>query len=535
MISPSGALSWKEDDQIAVWTSNGSSGKFCTFSLYTGAGTSSATFLGTPDEGYSVTTLAVYPAEAAVSYSDEKLTVNYPDSYEFGSSSAGVRMAAWFESTSDVLSFKHLGGMLSFKFSGVPSWVNCLRLTTSKPVHGNFTVLEQGGEKVVSSTASSPDQIEISFGKDSVGEGPFEIPVPAGTYDFTVALYCKDADDYYLCSKTSCSTNAPKKVSRKSIVQMRAIPVAEGIAEGFVQGMASLSANILSAEETTVADGLTRLDVSCRYTDPFVGTEESDMPRKVFVFKVDLSRMTLRTTIADDDESRLWTLQKTTDQLRRYASLHGVTVYGGVNGDFYDREALYSALNTPYGVVYRGGRALKDTFSSNEADADWSRTFALLNNGTAKIWHSEASFNSYAFKSSISEAVSGRLSVLQNGNPVTRADETLSPRTGIGIDNAGNTVWLAVVDGRDSGVSAGASSGAMGVIFKALGAYNAFNLDGGGSSTFACLENGDILLVNSPSDSGGERPVPNALAMCPREGDFGADLEDMSVRNNVEL
>lgn len=82
--------------------------------------------------------------------------------------------------------------------------------------------------------------------------------------------------------------------------------------------------------------------------------------------------------------------------------------------------------------------------------------------------------------------------------------------------------------------SAGASPRAMGIILKALGAYNAFNLDGGGSSTFACLEGGVIKLVNNPSD-GSERAVPNAIAICPREGDLSSTVEDMDVHNNVEL
>lgn len=535
-ISADGALTWNAGDEIAVWTSNGVAGKFCTFTLREGAGTATATFVGSPDEGYTVSTLAVYPAGAASSFSGGTLQVRYPDTYDYGTLSSAVRMAAWFDNPSDGLSFKHLGGVLRFRFTGIPSWVNTLRITTDKPIHGNFTVTTtQEGDKVVSSTSSRESQVEINFTEGAMEGASFNVPVPVGVYDFTVAFYVKDGSNYYLCSKTSCVTSSPKTVSRKKIVSLPAVTVAPGIAEGFVQGLSQLSPAVLSAEESTVAEGLTRLDVVCRYQDSYVSeAEEQQKPRKMFIFKVDLSCLTLRTTLAHEGESALWTLQKTTEQLQNYASARGVTVYGGVNGDFYDRTATFSPLNTPYGVMYKDGIALKATFSENEEAADWARTFALLNNGTARIWHSEKAFNDYAEKSSISEAISGRLSVVQEGNIVTRIDESLSPRTGIGLDQDGNTVWFAVVDGRDDAESAGASPRAMGIILKALGAYNAFNLDGGGSSTFACLEGGVIKLVNNPSD-GSERAVPNAIAICPREGDLSSTVEDMDVHNNVEL
>ncbi|MEU0879282.1 phosphodiester glycosidase family protein [Lentzea sp. NPDC005914] len=47
-----------------------------------------------------------------------------------------------------------------------------------------------------------------------------------------------------------------------------------------------------------------------------------------------------------------------------------------------------------------------------------------------------------------------------------------------------------------------------------LGAHNALNLDGGGSSTMLAREAGttELKVVNTPSD-GGERPIPNGLAL----------------------
>ena len=79
------------------------------------------------------------------------------------------------------------------------------------------------------------------------------------------------------------------------------------------------------------------------------------------------------------------------------------------------------------------------------------------------------------------------------------------PRTAIGYDDEG-TLYLIEIDGRQSELSNGASFMDMALIFKYLGATNAVNLDGGGSSALF-LENqetGELELVSSPSDEGNE-------------------------------
>lgn len=86
-----------------------------------------------------------------------------------------------------------------------------------------------------------------------------------------------------------------------------------------------------------------------------------------------------------------------------------------------------------------------------------------------------------------------------------------NPRTMAGIDQAGRLL-LVTVDGRQPGNSAGFSLVEAAHFMRSLGAVNAMNLDGGGSTSFAV--NGK--LVNSPSDATGERPVGDALVVVPR-------------------
>jgi hypothetical protein len=92
----------------------------------------------------------------------------------------------------------------------------------------------------------------------------------------------------------------------------------------------------------------------------------------------------------------------------------------------------------------------------------------------------------------------------------TRAPPPASPRT---------AAWLLVtVDGRQPGHSAGATLRQTAELLRALGAVDALNLDGGGSTTMVVRGADDVLRVaNRPSDAAGERPVANALAVvgCP--------------------
>jgi MYXO-CTERM domain-containing protein len=66
-----------------------------------------------------------------------------------------------------------------------------------------------------------------------------------------------------------------------------------------------------------------------------------------------------------------------------------------------------------------------------------------------------------------------------------------------------------VVDGRQASLSVGMTCTELGNELKGLGAWNALNLDGGGSSTMYLAGTG---VINSPSD-GAERVVANHLAV----------------------
>lgn len=91
----------------------------------------------------------------------------------------------------------------------------------------------------------------------------------------------------------------------------------------------------------------------------------------------------------------------------------------------------------------------------------------------------------------------------------------LNPRTAVGVDRAGRTLWIVVVDGRQPGVSEGLTLVELACLLASLGAWDALNLDGGGSSTLVLeRRDGTHAVVNTPvgrGPPGSLRQVANNL------------------------
>ncbi|MBA3503383.1 MAG: phosphodiester glycosidase family protein [Deltaproteobacteria bacterium] len=110
------------------------------------------------------------------------------------------------------------------------------------------------------------------------------------------------------------------------------------------------------------------------------------------------------------------------------------------------------------------------------------------------------------------EVVSGHPSLIvggmlrdNDGDPLCTARH---PRTALGFDKAHTKLFLAVIDGRATN-RLGMICTEMRSLFVELGAHDAVNLDGGGSSTMWLASKG---VVNNPSD-GQQRVVANHLAI----------------------
>lgn len=99
-----------------------------------------------------------------------------------------------------------------------------------------------------------------------------------------------------------------------------------------------------------------------------------------------------------------------------------------------------------------------------------------------------------------------------NGQPlVNKGGTTLHPRSAIAQRKDGS-VLLLVIDGRQT-ESKGVNLKVLQNILLQHGAYNAANLDGGGSTTMAY----GGKIINNPSDITGERMIASAFLVMPLE------------------
>jgi len=111
--------------------------------------------------------------------------------------------------------------------------------------------------------------------------------------------------------------------------------------------------------------------------------------------------------------------------------------------------------------------------------------------------------------------IGGGPRLVKGGRPTAASDPGIypegfaaarHPRTAAGVRADGRIV-LITVDGRQPELSIGMTIAELAALLIELGAVEAVNMDGGGSTTMAVRGR----VVNSPSDLTGERPVGDAL------------------------
>lgn len=123
---------------------------------------------------------------------------------------------------------------------------------------------------------------------------------------------------------------------------------------------------------------------------------------------------------------------------------------------------------------------------------------------------------SYQLPNGPAMAISGEKVLLRDGRRMVENDRELHPRTAIGIDRDSGRVLLLVVDGRQR-FSRGYTLVELARMMRSLGAEDALNLDGGGSSTMVGTgRSGAVKVMNSPSD-GTQRRIADGLGVLYRK------------------
>jgi len=228
-----------------------------------------------------------------------------------------------------------------------------------------------------------------------------------------------------------------------------------------------------------------------RWTTPYPGVRQlvrrAAGPRDVFVAEIDLcaAGVSLRATRESERRATVPT----------WASARGVEV--AVNADFFSYDTYL-----PSGAVASNGVAWGNPDT---------RGNAVIAFGADRLALSRESEVLEPLPSWIREAIGGHPSVLRDGEVIDQTSDLCTvrhPRTALGFSRDRQTLYLLVVDGRSSR-SIGMTCEEEAATLRELGAWNAVNLDGGGSSTMWVRGTGTL---NEPSD-GAARTVSNHLGV----------------------
>lgn len=223
---------------------------------------------------------------------------------------------------------------------------------------------------------------------------------------------------------------------------------------------------------------------------------------KLFTLEVDLSNSYLSIEATTPNNQNSFGFQRMTEQAV-YEDAEGHRVLAGVNGDFFN-----TTTGVPNGILYKEGRMIKDFTGTN------SNFFAVLSDNKAVIGDN---IKLEAVRNNIQEGIGGGVRLVRGGILVPQADASINPRTCIGVDETGTKIFIMEIDGRNYHYSNGMTYEELGQCMLAMGAYEALNLDGGGSSTFFIKDDKDMErfnLRNWPCDNGGmERAVANGLVV----------------------
>ena len=236
-------------------------------------------------------------------------------------------------------------------------------------------------------------------------------------------------------------------------------------------------------------------------------------PLMVHIVTIDLTSegITLFVTPGDETNGLELSAQTTADFLAEF----GLQL--AINGSFFTPfhsngpDDYYPHAGDPvdiFGLAISNGA----TYSTGEDDAG---VLCILPDNHTQI-------NDKGCPDNTTQAIAGGTILLNEGVPITLEDvpgDGLHPRTAVAVDEYGQTLWLIIVDGRQSGYSEGIALVELAKGIQELGAYTALNLDGGGSTTLIIADDSSPRILNSPIHTRipmRQRPVGNHLGVYAR-------------------
>ncbi len=240
--------------------------------------------------------------------------------------------------------------------------------------------------------------------------------------------------------------------------------------------------------------------------------------------------------------------QDVTDQMAAAQRNHSVpgtdryipnyTVVGGVNGTGFDM----STGQTRGILIMEHHIVQEDRVNAGSASEPF---FGIDEQGKAHIYWNENGDDWKNNKDHLQEAINSFVTPLIKGGKIvcstSQSDE--NARTALGIKENGEVVLL-VTDGKQKPTSAGCAMYELALLLKEAGCVDAFNMDGGGSTTYVARPEGesDYRILSKPCD-GAPRAVSASLVVvstAPASDEFdhasvAADASYITPGGTVEI
>ena len=238
----------------------------------------------------------------------------------------------------------------------------------------------------------------------------------------------------------------------------------------------------------------------------FLYTDKSGKPYRAYALIIDPTKNSfLMGSSGDGYDYTTDSPQTVADQMLA-AKNNGYEIVAAVNADFFNM----GGDNHPLGLTVKEGVLI----SKGNAGRAY---FAITKDGKVEI----GADGTAADETKLQTAVGGSDILVEDFIPRTfdmvnnDFNYTAHPRTLAGVREDGSVI-LAVIDGRQDKISNGASLERCALFMLSLGAKNAVNLDGGGSTCLITNRDGELVTHNSPSD-GSLRKVYNSVIVYKKE------------------
>ncbi len=215
-------------------------------------------------------------------------------------------------------------------------------------------------------------------------------------------------------------------------------------------------------------------------------------PLIVHAVKIDLSNPKLK--IVSTDEKRFDTGGKVKMQTTmQFAKKHN-TLIASVANFFYTKSYIFSSRARILGLYMSNGKTL------NPAHKNFGSVYFFKDN-SALISDAGEVFEKKDISTSVNKAISGRKMILKNGKAIiTGLHPIEDSRTCLGLAKDRKSLYLVFIEAENKRKSRGITYDQTAFFMKKLGATDAIQLDGGGSSSLIVKQNGKQKII-APSIS----------------------------------